>query len=89
MGVPEDYTGPIPEGFTVRNINPGYYLVFYHPVFDYLKDCAEVMERVENLAWNFDPASMGYRWDEEARPDYQRHFPEELGYEVLRPVVKL
>ena len=89
LGVPEDYTGPIPENFTVRNIPSGYYLVFYHPAFDYLKDCAEVMERVENLAWNFDPASMGYRWDEETRPDYQRHFPEELGYEVLRPVTKL
>lgn len=89
LGVEENYTGEIPDGFTVRHIPAGYYLVFFHPPFDFLKDCGEVMNRVESLAWSFDPASMGYAWDEENRQDYQRHYPEVLGYEVLRPVKKL
>lgn len=49
----------------------------------------EVMSRVEQAAWSFDPASMGYEWDEDTKQDYQRHFPEGYGYAVLRPVKKL
>jgi len=44
---------------------------------------------VETLAWNYDPAKHGnmcYEWNEEACQDYQRHYPEGIGYEVLRPV---
>ena len=57
-------------------------------VDDYLKDCGEVMGRVEELAWNFDPATKGYEWNEDVCQDYQRHCPEVIGYEVLRPVRK-
>lgn len=46
------------------------------------------MERVEKLAWNFDPQTRGYEWNEDLCNDYQRHFPEELGYHVLRPARK-
>ena len=88
FGVPLDYNGVIPEGFEVREIPESYYLVFFHPPFDYLQDCGEVMKRVEDLAWNFDPAKKGYEWNEQACQDYQRHYPEVLGYELLRPVKK-
>ncbi|MCL2188518.1 MAG: AraC family transcriptional regulator [Defluviitaleaceae bacterium] len=94
LGVPADYTGQIPEGFAVRDIPASTYLVFFHPPFDYLADNVEVMQKVETLAWNFNPKESsqwwindGYTWDENA-PCYQRHFPEVLGYEVLRPVRK-
>lgn len=60
-----------------------------HPPFDYLTENMEVMKRVEDLAWNFDPASIGYEWNEEAGQDYQRHYPEGLGYQILRPVRKM
>lgn len=66
-----------------------YYLVFSHPPFDYLNENVEVMKRVEELAWNFDPTSIGYEWNEEVCQDYQRHYPEGLGYQVLRPVRKM
>jgi len=33
--------------------------------------------------------SGGYEWNEMSCPDYQRHFPEVLGYEILRPVRKI
>lgn len=90
LGVESDYSGLIPEGFELRGEFPaGYYLVFYHPPFDYLSENDEVMNRVEELAWNFDPKTIGYEWNEDVCQDYQRHYPEGIGYEVLRPVKKI
>ena len=88
FGVPADYDGAIPDGFEIRAVPASDYLVFFHPPFDYLKDCGEVMKRVEELAWNYDPSTKGYEWNEEACHDYQRHYPEVIGYEILRPVRK-
>ncbi len=53
------------------------------------KDCGEAMEKVERLAWNFDPKTKGYEWNEIDCNDYQRHFPEVIGYEVLRAIRKI
>lgn len=93
FGVSHDYDGDIPQGFTIKEFPASYYLVFFHPAFDYLKDNGEVMEHVENLAWNYDIEvenfnNQKYLWNEEVCQDYQRHYPEVLGYEVLRPVKK-
>ncbi|QUA53260.1 helix-turn-helix domain-containing protein [Aristaeella lactis] len=87
-GVPEDYSGPVPQGFELREIPAGDYLVFGYPSFDYMTENADVMNAVEELAWNYDPHILGYEWDETEHPDYQRHCPEGLGYQVLRPVRK-
>ena len=89
FGVPNDYQGVIPTGFEMREFPASDYLVFFHPPFDYLKDCSEVMGKVEKLAWNYSPKTRGYEWNEKPCQDYQRHFPEVIGYEVLRPVRKL
>lgn len=89
-GVNIDYADEIPEGFELRGEFPGsYYLVFYHPPFDYLSENIEVMKRVEEMAWNFDPHTIGYEWNEDMCQIYQRHYPEGLGYQVLRPVKKI
>lgn len=90
LGVDVDYNGDIPEGFELRGQFPGsYYIVFSHPPFDYLSENGEVMRRVENLAWNFDPKTKGYEWNEEECQAYQRHYPEGLGYQILRPIKKI
>lgn len=90
LGVETDYEGPVPEGFMLTDVIPdSYYIVFKHPPFDYLSENAEVMKRVEELAWNFDPAAIGYEWNENDCQDYQRHYPEVNGYQVLRPVKKI
>lgn len=88
-GVPVDYVGIVPEGFEIRDIPASYYLVFGYPKFDYLKDNGEVMNRVESLAWSFDPRILGYEWNERQCQIYQRHMPDHRGYQVLRPIVKL
>ena len=90
LGVDSGYTGKIPDGFELRGEFEGsYYIVFSHPPFDYMSENGEVIKRVEELAWNFDPATIGYEWNEENCQDYQRHYPEGLGYQVLRPVKKI
>lgn len=88
-GVAEDYSGPIPEGFEVYDIPASYYLVFGHPKYDYMKDNGEVMKRVEQIAWSFDPRTLGYEWNEEDCQDYQRHMWNDRGYQVLRPIKKI
>ncbi|RKJ41691.1 AraC family transcriptional regulator [Acutalibacter sp. 1XD8-33] len=101
FGVSQDYSGPVPEGFELRSFPGSYYLVFYHPPFDYMEDNGEVMRRVEELAWNYDlenerldPSGIStaergggrFAWNEAECQCYQRHYPEGIGYEVLRPV---
>lgn len=89
-GVPSDYSGEVPEGFEIREMPASYYLVFYHPPYDFMRDNAEVMGRVEDLAWNYD-IEKEYRggkftWNESECQCYQRHYPEGIGYEILRPI---
>lgn len=77
----------VPEGFELRGEFPGsYYLVFSHPPFKYPEENSDVMSRVEELAWDYDPTPLGLEWNEEECQCYQRHYSEVLGYQVLRPV---
>ncbi len=90
-GIDAGYDGEIPKGFKIREIPGSYYLVFSHPPFDFMRDNCEVMSRVENLAWNYDISTYRngeYEWNEADCQCYQRHYPEGLGYEVLRPIKK-
>jgi hypothetical protein len=90
LGVNIDYHGDIPKGFELRGEIPGcYYIVFNHPPFNYLSENVEVIRRVENLVWSFDPTAIGYEWNEDECQDYQRHYPEGLGYQILRPIKKI
>ena len=77
----------VPDGFELRGEFPGsFYLVFSHPPFKYPEENGDVMRRVEELAWNYDPAPLGLEWNEQECQCYQRHYPEVLGYQILRPV---
>lgn len=103
FGVPTDYNGVVPEGFEIKTFPESYYMVFYHPPFEYLRDCKEVMTKVEDLAWHYNLENHGltnenvsyrgsrkiYEWNEENCQCYQRHYPEVIGYEVLRPIRKI
>ena len=90
LGVDADYSGPVPEGFILTDIIPeSYYIVFSHPPFHYLSENEEVMRRVRELAWNFNPETIGYEWNETVCQDYQRHYPEVNGYQILRPVKRI
>lgn len=88
IGVDMSFNQDIPTGFNIIEYPDSYYLSFYHPPFDFLKDCDKVVENVEEMAWGFDPKTMGYDWNEKTCQDYQVLVPEVIGYEVLRPVIK-
>ena len=79
----------VPEGLELRAIPGSYYLVFSCPPFRYPEENFDAMSQVEQLAWSFDPTPLGLTWNEEDCPCYQRHNPEVLGYQVLRPVKEL
>lgn len=79
----------IPEGMELRDVPGSYYLVFACPPFKYPEENGTVMGQVEALAWSYDPTPLGFEWNEGACPCYQRHYPEVLGYQVLRPVKKM
>lgn len=79
----------VPEGLELRSIPGSYYLVFSCPPFRYPEENADAMSQVEQLAWSFDPAPLGLTWNEEDCPCYQRHSPDVLGYQVLRPVKEI
>lgn len=89
LGVDSNYNGEIPEGFECRDIPESMYIVFFHPPFDFLSECAEAMTRVEKLAWNFNVKDKNFDYNENELPIYQRHNPEVVGYEVLRPIKKI
>jgi len=89
-GVESDYEGDIPEGFELRGEFEGsYYLSFGHPPFDFATENEEVMKRVEDYAWGFDPKPDGWEWNDDKCQTYQCHYPEGIGYWVLRPVKKI
>ncbi|MDO3411529.1 AraC family transcriptional regulator [Saccharibacillus sp. CPCC 101409] len=87
---PAGCSAEVPEGMERREVPESEYLVFFHPPYDYLQENGEVQQTVEQTAWNFDPARLGYDWnDAPGVQNYQRHFPEGYGYAVLRPVKKV
>jgi len=88
MGVSNDYNGPLPKGFEIRSFPGSYYETFFHPAFDYPEQNGEVMGRVEKLAWGHKP-NHDWEFNEDVCQIYQRHNPEVLGYEILRPMRRI
>lgn len=85
LGVPTDYEGVVPRGFELVDVPGGYYQVVSHPPFSYPADNAEVMRRVEQIAFGVNCAVRGFKWKADGQC-YQRHYPEGHGYMVLRPI---
>lgn len=88
FGVDAAYDAEIPEGFSVWDVPGAYYLVFYHPPFDFMQDNCPVMEAVEALARDYDAKASGFAYETPGWA-YQRHMPETVGYEIMRPVKRL
>lgn len=88
IGLPANYAGTVPAGFDLVDVPAGYYQVVSHPPFAYPQDNAEVMRRVEALAFDEPCAVKGFRWAARGLC-YQRHYPEGHGYMVLRPMERV
>lgn len=83
-GVPADYHGEIPEGFELRGEFPGsYYIVFCHqPSLTIFARTTRSSAPCTRLREALTPVRLG---NGECQI-YERHYPEALGYQLLRPV---
>ncbi|MGN0479583.1 MAG: helix-turn-helix domain-containing protein [Hominenteromicrobium sp.] len=79
-----DYSGAVPEGFDVITLPAAEYLAFQGEPFRE-EDYAEAITAVETAMDRYDPAVIGYRWDD-ANPRIQLEPRGERGYIELRAV---
>ena len=82
--VAPDYMGMIPEGFDVIRLPEAEYLQFQGQPFREVDYC-EAIRTVQAAMDSFDPATIGYRWDDE-NPRIQLEPRGERGYIELRAV---
>ena len=84
--VAEDYNGVIPEGFDVLTLPEADYLMFQGEPFDE-EDYCDAIVSVQTAMDRYDPAVIGYCWDD-ANPRIQLEPRGERGYIEMRAVRK-
>ena len=85
--VETDYAGAVPEGFDVIRLPEAEYLMFQGEPFRE-EDYCEAIQAVQQAMDRYDPAVIGYQWDDE-NPRIQLEPRGERGYIELRAVKKL
>lgn len=79
-----DFNGQIPEGFDTIELPPAKYLMFQGEPFAE-EDYCEAIEALQSAMNNYDPAVIGYRWDDE-NPRIQLEPVGARGYIELRAI---
>ncbi|MGN0559555.1 MAG: AraC family transcriptional regulator, partial [Candidatus Fimenecus sp.] len=79
-----DYNGIIPDGFDVILLPEAEYLVFQGEPFEEENYC-DAIDAVQSAMAKYDPALIGYRWDDD-NPRMQLEPRGERGYIELRAV---
>ena len=85
--VETDYAGAVPEGFDVIRLPEAEYLMSQGEPFRE-EDYCEAIQAVQQAMDGYDPAAIGYRWDDE-NPRIQLEPRGERGYIELRAVRKI
>ena len=85
--VETDYAGAVPEGFDVIRLPEAEYLMSQGEPFRE-EDYCEAIQAVQQAMDGYDPAVIGYRWDDE-NPRIQLEPRGERGYIGLRAVRKI
>ncbi len=83
--VAADWDGEVPEGYEVIELGPCKWLVFQGEPFEE-RDFERAIEDLWDVMNRYDPAVIGYRWDDEAAPRFQLAPLGERGYIEGRPV---
>ena len=84
--VAPDYDGKVPEGFDVIRLPAAEYLAFQGEPFRE-EDYSQAIQAVEAAMDRYDPAVIGYAWDD-SNPRIQLEPRGERGYIELRPLKK-
>jgi AraC family transcriptional regulator len=82
--VPTDYDGVVPDGFDVISFPASKYLMFQGEPFEEENYC-EAIEQIQTAEQNYDPAVMGYTWDD-SNPRIQLEPIGTRGYIELLPI---
>lgn len=85
--VPMDYSGVIPEGFEIMELEPCKMMIFQGPSYDDA-DFEEEIVAVKEAIEKYDPTIYGYRWAYEDAPCFQYEPQGDRGYIEGRPVVE-
>ncbi len=85
--VEPDYSGTVPEGFEIMELPASTYLLFRGEPFDQ-DDYAEAIGEIWDAEKKYDPAFIGYEWDD-MNPRIQLEPVGERGYIELVPVKKI
>lgn len=87
--VPLEYSGAVPEGFDLTELEPCHMMVFQGPVFDDKDDSfyAAITDLQHDMK-RFDPAIYGYQWADDEGPRFQLSPEGWRGYIEARPVKK-
>lgn len=80
-----NYDGLVPEGFEVIDLPAASYLMFQGEPFKEENYC-EAIEAVQNATSKYDPATIGYVWDDKTNPRIQLEPIGARGYIELWPV---
>lgn len=83
--VPLNYSGVVPEGFDCITLPDADYLMFQGEPFKE-EDYCEAITAVQNSMAKYDPAIIGYRWDD-TNPKIQLEPCGERGYMELKAIV--
>jgi len=86
--VSADYSGEIPDGFVLFDLQACEYLVFQGEPYDEAEFGAAIGSAMK-LIDAFDPASLGYEYAEDLAPKMQLAPQGRRGYIELRPVIRL
>ena len=79
-----DYSGAVPEGFDVIDLPAAKYMMFQGERFSE-EDYCEAIEALQTAMDRYDPALIGYTWDEE-NPRIQLEPRGDRGYIELRAI---
>lgn len=82
--MPTDFEGPVPEGFDVVDLPAATYVAFRSEPF-YEEDFIDVVESVQRAIDHYDPATIGYIWDDD-NPRVQYEPDPVTGYVEMRAV---
>ena len=85
--VPSDYSGTVPKGFDVIELPAADYLMFQGEPFRE-EDYCDAITAVQHASDNYNPALIGYQWDD-CNPRIQLEPIGERGYIELRPVKQI
>jgi len=86
--VPEDYAGPLPEGFEMITLAPCQMMVFQGEPFDD-EAFEEAISDIWALMEKYDPTLYGFTWADEDAPRFQMSPQGYRGYIEARPVKRL